>query len=59
MSEKDQLRRIRRWAEASDASEFETVLRAFQPAVRVRVAAAKKLVYALVIHKVQLLHRDA
>ena len=52
MPEKDQLRRIQRWAEAPDAAEFEAVLGAFQPAMRARVAAAKKLLHALAIHKV-------
>lgn len=51
MSERDQLRRIQRWAEAPDPAEFEAVVGSFQPAVRTRVAAAKKLLQALAIHK--------
>ena len=52
MSERDQLRRVQRWAETLDPTEFEAAIAAFQPAVRTRVAAAKKLLQALTIHKV-------
>ena len=53
MSEPDQLRRVRRWAEAptAPADEFRQVLDSFQPEVRERVAEARKLLQLITIHK--------
>jgi hypothetical protein len=53
MSEADQLRRVRRWAEAptAPADEFRQVLDSFQPEVRARVAEARKLLQLITIHK--------
>ena len=53
MTEPDQLRRVRRWAEAPTvpADEFRQVLDSFQPEVRARVAEARKLLQLITIHK--------
>jgi len=50
MSEPDQLRRVRRWAEAP-AEEFRQLLDGFQPEVRARVADVRKLLQLITIHK--------
>ncbi len=53
MPEPDQLRRVRRWAEAPE-SEFRQLLDGFQPEVRSRVADVRKLLQLITIHKARL-----
>ena len=50
MSEPDQLRRVRRWAEAPE-HEFRQLLDGFQPEVQSRVADVRKLLQLITIHK--------
>ena len=58
MSEPDQLRRVRRWAEAPE-DEFRQLLDGFQPEVRSRVADVRKLLQLITIHKARWQSRQA
>ena len=55
MSEADQIRRVRRWAEAPE-DEFRQLLDGFQPEVRSRVRDVRKLLQLIIIHKARLYH---